>query len=661
LLDRGFEPPAPVRLVLLAGSLTLLVVFARRVLLHPLRRRPGPRDLAAIWERSHPALQDRLATTVELADPASPSAGIFSPALLAKVADETAGRLGTLDPAVAAPSGRARRSAALGLGAAGVLVVLASLAPGEASIFLQRLFGGSAPWPHDTHLVLLAPHAEGHGAGPELVVSGPESFRAQVARGTVLTVRLRAEGVVPERVEALVAGVRRPMRPLGDGEFVLRLAPLTETQTMRFHGGDDDDNLPQLVIEPGIAPAITDWTVSASPPAYTGRAAQDSPMNEFRVPQGTLLAVRFRTDRPRALAFVRDLGGETEQLAMDAAGWWSFEAVALRSGEKIVETEGPDGFRDPRAAVLRWHADPDRAPQLEFLEPAEAWTSVAGGRIPLLLAAKDDYELVAARFGAEGAAESPAPLALQPGVRDFLHFETLTAPPPGEGVEGGPRRFRLEAWAEDAAEPEPQQGHALSAWIEVVSPEVYETRLGERMVAAREIVERVLERTREFEREAGSAPAEGPANRARRIQRDLLGLQKRLERNLMERVYTGLDRGSRPAADRLDALLARGAPETGAATTALLAGTPPLERAGLLLDLARAASQAREGAAERLAAAIAAGEDPAPVAAELRIQLESMLEIFLTWEDFQSAINLLRGLLERQRSLYLRTREASDR
>ena len=41
--------------------------------------------------------------------------------------------------------------------------------------------------------------------------------------------------------------------------------------------------------------------------------------------------------------------------------------------------------------------------------------------------------------------------------------------------------------------------------------------------------------------------------------------------------------------------------------------------------------------------------------------LEAVLEDLLAWEDFQSAVDLLRGLLDRQRNLYLRTQEASGR
>ena len=63
----------------------------------------------------------------------------------------------------------------------------------------------------------------------------------------------------------------------------------------------------------------------------------------------------------------------------------------------------------------------------------------------------------------------------------------------------------------------------------------------------------------------------------------------------------------------------------------------------------------------RLREATLAMEDPVPAAEELKTALEAVLEDLLAWEDFQSAVDLLRGLLDRQRNLYLRTQEASGR
>ena len=150
---------------------------------------------------------------------------------------------------------------------------------------------------------------------------------------------------------------------------------------------------------------------------------------------------------------------------------------------------------------------------------------------------------------------------------------------------------------------------------------------------------------------------------ARRVDREIEGLTLELEQALLERIFAGLDRGSGAVEPIAMDLVQGGAPGAGATLQALGApGVPPLlDRAALLLDLARKLDSAGEGPAMRLREATLAMEDPVPAAEELKTALEAVLEDLLAWEDFQSAVDLLRGLLDRQRNLYLRTQEASGR
>ncbi|RMH04659.1 MAG: hypothetical protein D6702_02680 [Planctomycetota bacterium] len=651
LADRAFEPPAPVRLVLAAGALLLFVARLRRLLLLPLRRRPSRRDLAAMWERSHPELRGLLATAVEL--PEAPPG--TSAALLARVHEQVRDRLGALDERRAAPSGRARRSALRGLGAVLLLAGLAWRFPAEAEVFLARLAGGERAWPGDTELVLLPPFLAG-GEAPPLEDLGGGRFRLAVANGSLLTLRVRAEGKVPERVLARDAGGERPMRPIGGGEFVLRLPPLAGRQEITFRGGDDTDGRPSLLLAGGDAPALRDWTVRVEPPAYTDRPAEDSPLAEFRVPAGTVLTARFRTDPVAERVLVRSLTGDHGEADRQADGWWSFRVEATGSGEAILETVGGDGFRNPRAGVLRWQADPDRPPRASFLWPDEAWATVAGGTVPLVVEAEDDYGLAEAELlvGEDGESE---PLALGGGGRLFL-ARPAPAPPDGAAESGATTRLRFLLRALDAAPPAGQETVARSPWVEVLGAEAFEARHAQRMVRAREKVERLLDRT-----EALLAPEpSAPRPQARRIEREIGDLERDLERVLLERIYAGLDPEAEVLRPALDRLLASAPPAPGEVATAVTAGgVRPLDRAGLLLDLARAAEAARTGPAAALLAAVEEGNDPIPPATELRGQLQEMLDILLAWEDLQSAVDLLRSLLDRQRALYLRTKEASAR
>ena len=657
-LDRAFAPPPAARLVLGAAALALLGLRVRRFLWIPLRRRPGPVDLAALWERSHPDLHDALLTAVAAGDlPAGTSAELTAEVLRRAEAEAAA-----LDPRRAAPSGRARRSLAAGGGAALALGLLASLFPGETRIFLDRLLGGATPWPRDTVLVLLPVHAEGLAEPPPFEELGGERYRLTLARGTGLTVRVQARGEVPEQVLALTPQGRRPLRSLGGGEFVLRIGALEEETVLGFVGGDDLDGLPELTLVPGRAPALVDWKVAVEPPAYTGVEPSESTALEFRVPAGTRLRLSFRTDLPVRSVRIQPLQGEAVELQPGTAGdrpSWTWETVARDAGEAVVELTGEDGFRNARAGVLRWTARADRPPSVEWPLPAGRWTTVDGGRVPLLLEAGDDYGLAALQALREDSGET-LDLEEARGQREFRWFQVVQAfLDPGRAADGaGIQRFRWKARAADAAEPEAGQAEAESAWIEVVTPGIFQERQADRMARARETVERLLERTDALLEEAG-----GRDGRFRLLRRELDGLQADLEQVFLERLLTGLDPGSDAAAEPLLALLREGRPGPGAVTQALrTSGAPlPLEESRLLFELCRRGQSLREGPLAALGEALAASEDPAPAAAGLRAGLEELLEKLLSWQDFQSAVNLLRGLLERQRNLYLRTREAADR
>lgn len=651
-LDRLFEPPAWFRLVLLALAIYAVGKVAFRALLVPLRERPGPRDLTALLERQHPGLQDLLATAVEV-DRVHPGESVE---LKQAVAERAEARLSEVDLAATAPSGAARRSALRGSFCVAVLLGLVWLQPAEARIFFDRLLGGTTPWPQATTLVLLEPYAGGEALELDEITS--DLFRLQVAQGTSLTLRLRAEGEVPEQVTASGPRGQRAMQALGDGEFVLRLPALDREEEWRFVGGDDDDGTPILQLAPGYAPLVESWTVAVAPPAYTGRSAFEASASEYRVPQGTMLSASFTTDLPADEVVLRALDGT--RTALEASdGRYQFEVDAQQSGEMAIELTGRDGFRNGSAAVLRWQAEPDSKPSVRFLFPSGRWATVAGGSIPLVLEASDDYGLASVALAEADRDESWAvPIGEASGR--VVHQERRAAPLPSAETLGSDFRMRFEARALDGAQPLPQEGTANSGWIEVLSPTSFEERLGERMVRVRERVEGMIDRLQPvLDGTAGGQLA--PL--ARRLDRELEGLTVELEQALLERLFAGLDRGSGAVLDVAAGTVAQGAPAAGQVVRALRAPQVPplLDRSGLLLGLAAQLDTASSGPAQRLREVTLAGEDAVEAAQALETALEAVLEELLAWEDFQSAIDLLRGLLDRQRNLYLRTQEASGR
>jgi hypothetical protein len=67
---------------------------------------------------------------------------------------------------------------------------------------------------------------------------------------------------------------------------------------------------------------------------------------------------------------------------------------------------------------------------------------------------------------------------------------------------------------------------------------------------------------------------------------------------------------------------------------------------------------ARDYPAADLLKAFEDGNDLELPFSQLRDEIDGILESIVSWEDYQSAVNLLRQLLDRQRGLYLRTQEA---
>ncbi len=655
-LDRLFQPPAWFRLALLAIALIYLARIALNCLWRPLRSRPANHDLAALLERHHPGLRDLLATAVEHDVPRADE----SQALKQAVARRAEKAVASLDLKIAAPAGAARRSAWRGLGLSAALVALSLLAPTEASIFMQRLFGSQVAWPQETQLLLLAPYSASSGESLELIQSDDEHFELHVARGMTINLRVRAEGVVPEQVFAVGTQGRRAMQPMGGGEFVLRLPSVDVDSSWSFVGGDDQNGSPYLQLLPGNPPAVNDWQVKVEPPTYTGLTHQQSSANEFRLPQGSKLSLRFKADLPVETAWLRHLDGtRVELLASDDA--WQYEFVADQSGELVFELQGTDGFLNRSAAMLRWTAEPDHKPRINFLFPDRRWTAVSGSPIPMLMQASDDYGLSEVVLAWSEPEESWTP-EMDSGRLDWKHFELLVAPLPSAENFGGDFRTRVEAQVTDFGQPFAQTSSGNSPWIQVLSADSFDLALAERMVRVRERVEDQLARLAPLLEESAVQNQEAAAV-ARRLDRELDGLLRDLEYSMLERIYSGLDRSSGPLQQALSTLLSEGPPGAGQSLLVLnQPGLPPLlDRSKLLFELARTAASTKQGPSQALRQATANRTDFSAPAIDLRDGLQGMLDALLAWEDYQSAVNLLRGLLDRQRSLYLRTLEASGR
>lgn len=652
-IDRLLDPPVVVRLVLSAGAIVVLAWQATRDLFKPLAHRPASRDLAAIWERKAPRFHDRLATAIELHE----DAGLASREMFEEVTREAVALSSGLDAREVVPTGKARRSVFGGSAVTALLLLGVWGFPDEAAIFFNRLAGGTTPWPSDTKLVLMPAYLEGLAEPVEFQMEGEEEFSLAVARGSVLSLRVRAEGEIPDRIHAISGDTSRPMHDLGGGNFVLRLPPLREDQVFRFKGGDDTDGRPHLTLRAGDAPGIGSWLVRTQPPAYTELPAEEGAFHEVRLLRGSTIDIQLRADRRAEKAEATRLDGSSVTLEADTDGFYRYSIDVEGSGEIAIALTGGDGFRKERAGVLKWTATPDRRPEPRILFPSERWLTVPGGRIPVALSVEDDFGLQEVQLF--GRKERPLPLPAPQGRRLMQEVLRLDAPEDFSAESFDDNRYRLRLSASDAAEPQARSGQTYSPWIEVVPASVEEQRLAERIVRLRERIEALRDRAASFAA-AEQAPS---ARRVRRLLKDLDASLSDAEYYLLERLYSGLDGGTAPLLATAESQLTEGMPAPGVLTTALLNAdlSAPRDRSAMLLNLSRALLQARNGAGAELLLAVQEDRPIQAAAEEMRVQLDGILEILLSWEDFNSAVNLLRSLLERQRGLYLRTQEASER
>ncbi len=193
MIDWTFILPREVRLVLLAGGLVLAGWIIARRLAYPLSRRVSDDDLAIIVERHYPELNDRLISAIQLArepvavpegEHARRGATYNSPELVEALINDAAQAASAMD------FGRVvvgRHVGKIAAWAALVVLLLGAGAvakPAYASIYLQRIFGGSVRWPQRTYLTVL----------------DFKDGRRVMPRGDDLTVAVEYSGIRPSRV-----------------------------------------------------------------------------------------------------------------------------------------------------------------------------------------------------------------------------------------------------------------------------------------------------------------------------------------------------------------------------------------------------------------------------------------------------------------------------
>ncbi len=242
-----------------------------RTTLRPLVRRFGAFDLAAVAERGHPELAERLTGAVALLGSGRAPHG--SPALIAALAREAVAESRTVKPAQAVAWSRAARRLTGGLLAFGLLAAPAFLWPDSYGTLARRFL---MPWADidriSRFVVTVAPGDKVLAVGSDLTVSA--SVRPRFGVGPTpdaAWLEWTAEGdASPQRVAMPFATGPEPSNPSDSllcERFAFTLPRLGRSIAYRVVSGEATSRRHRITtLEP---PAVTAIAARVEPPPYT--------------------------------------------------------------------------------------------------------------------------------------------------------------------------------------------------------------------------------------------------------------------------------------------------------------------------------------------------------------------------------------------------------
>jgi hypothetical protein len=654
-LDRLLRLDWGSRAAILVIALTMLGALAWSRLGRPLLAALPDDELARIVEGRHPALEWRLLSAVQFADPAWAPGPETSRDLAALVIQDAEERARGVDFGGVVPGGPVAQAAARGL----VVLLAAGLLvqgfPGAARTWLLRdvLLSTTARWPQDTLL-----RVEGLDDDHRTLV---------VPHGSDVTISAIASGVVPGRVYLEAEGDPDPEAPPGtpgrndllaldalgaDPQGGARFRAVLDDVTAGFRftvrGGDAEVGPYEVrVIK---RPWVQGLTFHVEPPPHTKLPARtfDVDAGSVSLPVGTRVHLEARVTKPLASVRIteRAVGVADDVAQVDTSTTtptgFAADLVLGRTALFQVDVEDQDGLG--LAAPVRFSlvATPDEAPDVRLTLAGVGLNVTPQATVRVKVAARDDYEVARARLrlkvgaGAGADREEATPLAALAGkasgeVETALDLSALSLAPKmsltlwGEATDGDPRG--------------PNTGSSPAVQLRVVTPEQL---LGE-------LLRRIHEQRLELER---------MTLEEERLAQGLSGQDKAtLER--APRAHRDVSRAVLRAADVVDGVV-----EEMVSNRLLDATTwdrlknlvsKPLRdldqgALGRARDLAEAAGHAPE--ADLPKASLAAGTASAEVAAALREIVSHMGRV----EELAELVATLKRLIDEERALLEKTR-----
>ena len=353
-------------------------------------------DIALRVERSFPAFQDRLASTIQFLHESEDDLQAGSASLRRAVIAETSAQIEGLNLEQVLEPRPAHRAMATAVAIACLALASIAMHPLAARTAIMRLLNpwGDVSWPQTHHLAVKDP-VRRLAAGRALEVTVIDAEDVPLPEDVWLHVRYSSEGDSPHEVV-------EPMQFV-NGEMVARKEGVSKALSYRAVGGDDR-SMPWIDLEVVEPPAIEQLSITLRYPEYTGWAPASS-QRHLRALSGTRVEMRGRATKPLSSASV-ELDDETSIPARIEADGSSFsipasadsEFVLTRSGAYWLKLTDRDGFSGGEDVRYEIRVIEDVTPSVTLVEPDANAFVTPEAVVPLKILAKDDLAIAEVAF-----------------------------------------------------------------------------------------------------------------------------------------------------------------------------------------------------------------------------------------------------------------------
>jgi hypothetical protein len=394
---------------------------------------------------------------------------------------------------------------------------------------------------------------------------------------------------------------------------------------------------------------LSNWAVTVTAPKYTLLPPEDSAAQELRVIEGSLIEFSFAVDGNGAEVKVID--GNDNAILLIHDELYSGSIVATESNELTITIENQDGFTSYYPNQLSWQYYTDLAPQIEVIYPQRNFYAVDGGILPLSLQTSDDYSLTELKLFDQDQQLLMEEMINGLRAKRFLSLNATLSSEETSSISS--QHFNLSV--SDNRAPIANQSALQTANYYVQSAEEAEAHLLQEVQSLRRRLDNLRDQLDVF----AQVEEKVSSFEVRRVVDSIEAALEQSEWLLCERVFSKIDSNPTELLTALCALLGSNF-ENGAVVNVFAQQNAGVltGRSHNLWQLANALLIARDYPARDLVTAFENKENLREPFSQLREEIDVILETIVSWEDYQSAVNLLRQLLDRQRGLYLRTQEA---